>query len=86
MIRQPDVLGCGQPHPSARLPAAGLHVITLTLLVPEMWVAPHTGLEVRTIAIFTTKEEPITARIGLPAAREQYAVITLDGEGRLVDL
>ena len=64
---------------------ADLHVITLTLLVPEMWIAPHAGQEVRTMAIVTTKEEPITAPVGLPAAREQYGVIALDGEGRLVD-
>ena len=64
---------------------ADMHVITLTLLVPEMWVAPDTGMEVRTMAIFTTKEEPITAPLGLPAAREQYGVVKLDGEGKLVD-
>jgi hypothetical protein len=64
---------------------ADLHIITLTLLIPEMWIAPHSGLEVRTMAIFTTKEEPITAPVGLPAAREQYAVIALDSEGELVD-
>jgi hypothetical protein len=64
---------------------ADLHVITLTLLIPEMWIAPHAGMEVRTLAIFTTKEEPITAPVGLPAVREQYDVVTLDGEGKLVD-
>jgi hypothetical protein len=64
---------------------ADLHIITLTLLVPEMWIAPHAGMEVRTMAIFTTKEEPITAPVGLPAVREQYGVVSLDGEGRLVD-
>jgi hypothetical protein len=37
------------------------------------------------MAIVTTKEEPITAPVGLPAAREQYGVIALDGEGKLVD-
>jgi hypothetical protein len=60
-------------------------VITLTVLIPQMWVAPHAGQEVRTVAIVTTKEEPITERIGMPAAREQYAVVRLDGEGRLVE-
>jgi hypothetical protein len=64
---------------------ADLHVITLTLLIPEMWIAPHAGMEVRTLAIFTTKEEPITAPVGLPAVREQYDVVSLDGEGKLVD-
>jgi hypothetical protein len=64
---------------------ADLHIITLTLLVPEMWVAPHSGIEVRTIAIVTTKEEPITAPVGLPAVRERYGVVTLDGEGKLVE-
>jgi hypothetical protein len=64
---------------------ADLHVIALTLLIPEMWIAPDSGMEVRTIAIFATKEEPITAPVGLPAAREQYGVVTLDGEGKLVD-
>jgi hypothetical protein len=64
---------------------ADLHVMTLTVLVPEMWVAPNTGQEVRTIAIVTTKEEPITEKIGMPAARELYAVVSLDGEGRLVE-
>jgi hypothetical protein len=64
---------------------ADLHVVTLTLLLPEMWVAPHAGQEFRTIGIYTTKEEPITARIGLPAARETYATVKLAGEGKLVD-
>jgi hypothetical protein len=64
---------------------ADLHVITLTLLIPEMWIAPHAGMEVRTLAIFTTKEEPITAPVGLPAVREQHDVVSLDGEGKLVD-
>ena len=64
---------------------ADLHIVTLTLLVPEIWVAPDTGIEVRTLAIVTTKEEPITAPVGLPAVREQYAVIPLDGEGKLVE-
>jgi hypothetical protein len=64
---------------------ADLHFITLTVLIPEMWVAPRAGQEVRTIAIVTTKEEPITEKIGMPAAREQYAVVRLDGEGRLVE-
>jgi hypothetical protein len=32
-----------------------------------------------------TKEEPITALVGLPAVREQYDVVRLDGEGKLVD-
>jgi hypothetical protein len=64
---------------------ADLHVVTLTLLIPEMWVAPHAGIEVRTLAIFTDKEEPITAPVGLPAVREQYDVVRLDGEGKLVD-
>ena len=64
---------------------ADLHIITLTFLVPEMWIAPHAGMEVRTLAIFTTKEEPITAPVGLPAVREQYDVVSLDGEGKLVD-
>jgi hypothetical protein len=64
---------------------ADLHLVTLTLLLPEMWVAPGTGLEVRTIAIETTKEEPLTEKIGMPAARELYAVVSLDGVGRLVE-
>jgi hypothetical protein len=64
---------------------ADLHLITLTLLIPEMWIAPRAGEEVRTIAILTTKEEPLTEKIGMPAAREQYAVVRLDGEGRLVE-
>jgi hypothetical protein len=64
---------------------ADLHLVTLTLLIPEMWVAPHAGIEVRTLAIFTDKEEPITAPVGLPAVREQYDVVRLDGEGKLVD-
>jgi hypothetical protein len=64
---------------------ADLHVITLTVILPEMWVAEGAGQEVRTIAVVTTKEEPLTAEIGMPAAREQYAVLTLSGEGKRVD-
>jgi hypothetical protein len=37
------------------------------------------------MAILTTKEEPLTAEIGMPAVREQYAVVSLHGEGRRVD-
>ena len=64
---------------------ADLHLITLTLLIPEMWIAPDAGMEVRTLAIYTTKAEPITAPVGLPAVREQYDVVRLDGEGKLVE-
>jgi hypothetical protein len=64
---------------------ADLHVITLTLLIPEMWVVPESGLEFRTIAIIVTREEPLTGRLGLPAAREQFATVALEGEGKLVE-
>jgi hypothetical protein len=64
---------------------ADLHVITLTLLLPEMWVAPGAGQKFKTIAIYATKEEPITARIGFPAAREIYGTVELEGEGKLVE-
>ena len=43
------------------------------------------GLAFRTIAIYTTKEEPITSKIGLPPARESYATVKLEGEGKLID-
>jgi hypothetical protein len=65
---------------------ADLHVITLTLVIPEMWVAPGSGLEFKTIAIYVTREEPFTGKIGLPAAREQFATVNLEGEGKLVEL
>lgn len=64
---------------------ADLHVITVTLLIPEMWVAPGSGLGFRTIAIYVSKEEPFTGKIGLPAVREQYATVNLEGEGKLVE-
>ncbi len=64
---------------------ADRHRITLTFLIPEMWIAPDAGIEVRTIAIYTTKEEPITAPAGLSAVREQYDVVRLDGAGKLVE-
>jgi hypothetical protein len=64
---------------------ADLHVVTVTVLLPEMWVAERAGQEVRTMAILTTKEEPLTAEIGMPAVREQYAVVPVHGEGRRVD-
>lgn len=64
---------------------ADLHLVTLTLLLPEMWVAPRTGQEFRTIAIYTTKEEPVTYKAGLPAVREIYATVNLSGEGKLVE-
>jgi hypothetical protein len=62
---------------------ADLHVMTLTLRIPEMWVAPGSGLAFRTMAILVTKEEPVTGKIGVPAAREQYASVDLEGEGTL---
>jgi hypothetical protein len=60
-------------------------VITLTVLLPEMWIAPGEGLGFKTLAIYTTREEPITAKIGMPAVRETYGVVTLEGEGKLVE-
>lgn len=63
---------------------ADLHVMTLTLLIPEMWVAPGSGLAFRTMAMLVTKEEPFTGKIGLPAVREQYASVDLEGEGKLI--
>jgi hypothetical protein len=62
-----------------------MHTVSLTLLVPEMWIAPHSGQEVRTIGIFADKEEPLTAPVGLPAARELFQVVKLAGEGKQVD-
>ena len=45
---------------------ADLHLITLTLLIPEMWIAPDAGMEVRTLAIYMTKEERFAAPSGCP--------------------
>jgi hypothetical protein len=61
---------------------ADLHVLTLTVLLPEMWVAPGAGQQFKTIAVLTAKEEPITAPAGFPPARESYATIELEGEGK----
>ncbi|HWF34597.1 MAG TPA: hypothetical protein VG295_04485 [Solirubrobacteraceae bacterium] len=61
---------------------ADMHVVTLTAFLPEMWVAPRSGQEFETIAVLTTKEEPITAEAGFPAARESYATMELSGEGK----
>ena len=64
---------------------ADLHVMTLTLLIPEMWVAPGSGLAFRTMAILVTKDEPVTGKIGMPAVHEQYACVNLEGEGSLIE-
>lgn len=61
---------------------ADLHVIAVTLLIPEMWVAPGSGLAFRTIAIYVAEEEPLTGKIGLPAAREQFATVNLRRRGQ----
>jgi hypothetical protein len=39
----------------------------------------------KTIAVCTTREEPITAPAGLPAARESYRVVNSESEGTLVE-
>ena len=64
---------------------ADLHVITLTLVIPEMWIAPGSGLAFKTMAVYVTREEPFTGKVGLPAAREQFATVNLEGEGKLVE-
>ncbi|HEV7806877.1 MAG TPA: hypothetical protein VGO80_13720 [Solirubrobacteraceae bacterium] len=64
---------------------ADLRVLTFTLLVPEMWVAPGTGLELKTIGIYVVKAQSLDSRIGAPAARESYGYVPLVGEGRLVE-
>lgn len=61
---------------------AELDLVTLTVILPEMWVAPKAGQEFETIAVLTTKREPLTAPEGFPAARESYATIELEGEGK----
>jgi hypothetical protein len=37
------------------------------------------------MAVYVTREEPFTGKIGLPAAREQFATVNLEGEGKLVE-
>lgn len=64
---------------------ADLHVITLTLVIPEMWIAPGSGLAFKTMAVYVTREEPFTGKIGMPAAREQFVTLNLEGEGKLVE-
>lgn len=64
---------------------ADMHVLTFTLLVPEMWIAPETGLELKTVGIYVVKEEPLESKIGMPAAREGYGYAPLVGEARLVE-
>jgi hypothetical protein len=62
-----------------------MHILTLTLLVPEMWIAPGAGQDFTTIAIVTNKDEPLTGRIGFAAEREVYVPIELKGEGKLIE-
>jgi hypothetical protein len=64
---------------------ADLHVLTFTLLVPEMWLAPDSGLELRTVGVYVVKEQPLESKIGMPAAREGYGYAPLVGEARLVE-
>lgn len=64
---------------------ADVHVITLTLVIPEMWIAPGSGLAFRTMAVYVTREEPFTGKVGLPAARERFTTVNLEGEGKLVE-
>ncbi len=64
---------------------ADLHVITLTLVIPEMWIAPGSGLTFKTRAVYVTRERPFTGRLGRPAAREHFATVNLEGEGKLVE-
>jgi len=65
---------------------ADLHVITLTLVIPEMWIARGSGLAFKTMAVYVAREEPFTGKIGVPAAREQFVTVNLEGEGKLVEL
>lgn len=64
---------------------ADMHVLTFTLLVPELWIAPGSGLEVKTIGVYVVREQPLESKIGMPAARERYGFAPLVGEGRLVE-
>jgi hypothetical protein len=61
---------------------ADMHVVTLTAVLPEIWVEPGAGQEFETISVLTTKGEPITAPEVLPPARESYAVLEMSGEGK----
>lgn len=65
---------------------ADLHVIALTLVIPEMWIARGSGLAFKTMAVYVTREEQFTGKIGLPAAREQFVTVNLEGEDKLVEL